>query len=151
MRKIKLSRQSWINKIRRKNLPAFTLAEILLVLAVVCFVTLLFSGQFSNTLAQVKGELFVLKFERALKDTQASSALLGQPKTIACQDERLIVAGKAAAVPDSVRLSNFSVTFDAKGENSSLQRISLDLPLAKQCWIYQMEMGSGKFKKSLKN
>ncbi|KZK37470.1 Late competence protein ComGD [Lactococcus cremoris] len=52
-------------------------------------------------------------------------------------------------MPQEVDCGTFLITFDEKGENSSLQKVSFYLPEEKKTIIYQLELGSGKFKKEV--
>lgn len=46
-------------------------------------------------------------------------------------------------------MSEFVVTFNDKGGNSSLTRININILPENKTIIYQMEMGSGKYKKTI--
>ncbi|MCT1186320.1 competence protein, partial [Lactococcus lactis] len=46
-------------------------------------------------------------------------------------------------------VKDFTVKFDDKGENSSLQKLTIFLPYEKKFITYQLEIGSGKFKKKI--
>ena len=138
-------------KMRRQSLAirAFTLAESLLVLSLICFVTILFAGGFGQVVRVVKGELFVLQFEHLLKETQADAAILGSSENFAVRDNDLFWERNELEIPEVARVDDFSLTFDGKGENSSLKKLKIFLPAEHKTVIYQMEMGSGKFKKSI--
>ena len=138
-------------KERRGNLQirAFTLLESLLVLGITAFLTLLFSAHLIQTVHLVKGELLLLQFENIYKDTQEDAALLGQTEILKSKATKLVCEHQEIIIPKEVEITDFSVKFNEKGENSSLQKLKIFLPYEKKTVIYQLEMGSGKFKKKI--
>ena len=126
---------------------AFTLLESLVVLGITSFVILLFSGGLAGTVHLIKGELFVLEFERAYQRAQADAGLMGQAEVLAVKNQVLICENEKIDLPKEVRCQDFRVVFNGAGENSTLQKLVLTLPYEKQTVIYQMEMGSGKYRK----
>lgn len=142
-----------ICKIKQKfvNFPirAFTLFETLLVLSVTSFLTLIFSSALTQTVHLVRGELFVLQFENDFKNTQEDAAFLEKSELLSFQNSVLKVEDETVKLPKEVQMTDFSIQFDAKGENSSLKKIRIFLPYAAKTVTYQLEMGSGKYKKTI--
>lgn len=128
---------------------AFTLLESLLVLLIVSFITLFFSAELTQTVHLFKGELFVLQFENLYKISQENAALQSSSKNLESKNGKLIYENKEIDIPKEVEMAEFLIKFDEKGENSSLQKIKVYLPYEKKTILYQMEMGSGKYKKKI--
>lgn len=98
-----------------------------------------------------KGELFVLQFENLYKISQENAALQSSSENLESKNGKLIYENKEIDIPKEVEMAEFLIKFDEKGENSSLQKIKVYLPYEKKTILYQMEMGSGKYKrKSIK-
>ncbi|QDK70051.1 competence type IV pilus minor pilin ComGD [Lactococcus protaetiae] len=142
MRKIREKHVNW-------QIRAFTLAESLLVLTVISFLTLIFSSVLTKTVHLVRGELFVLQFENLYKNTQEDAALLSTREDFGVSQSFLTYENHRLKIPDEVRISDFSIQFDEQGENSSLKKIKILLPDEQKTVSYQLEMGSGKFKKTV--
>lgn len=128
---------------------AFTLLESLLVLLIVSFITLFFSAELTQTVHLFKGELFVLQFENLYKMSQENAALQSSSENLESKNGKLIYENKEIDIPKEVEMAEFLIKFDEKGENSSLQKIKVYLPYEKKTILYQMEMGSGKYKKRI--
>ncbi len=141
------------NKINKKIVPSqikgFTLLEALLVLFITGFILGLFSSSLSKTVKLVKNELFILEFEKMYHSTQTDAAILGQPQTLRVKNKILSNDYSHFSVPDDIQMSEFVVTFNDKGGNSSLTRININILPENKTIIYQMEMGSGKYKKTI--
>lgn len=142
MLKIKMKRELW-------TIRGFTLLETLIVLSVTVLITLMFSINLESTLHRVKGELFILRFEHFYKITQEDAALFAEKESISVKNKRLYWEKEYIDLPQEVDCGTFLITFDEKGENSSLQKVSFYLPEEKKTIIYQLELGSGKFKKEV--
>lgn len=142
MLKIKMKRELW-------TIRGFTLLETLIVLSVTVLITLTFSINLESTLDRIKGELFILRFEHFYKITQEDAALFAEKESISVKNKRLYWEKECIDLPQEVDCSTFLITFDEKGENSSLQKVSFYLPEEKKTIIYQLELGSGKFKKEI--
>lgn len=142
MRKIREKHVNW-------QIRAFTLVESLLVLTVISFLTLIFSSVLTKTVHLVRGELFVLQFENLYKNTQEDAALLSTREDFGVSQSFLTYENHRLKIPDEVRISDFSIQFDEQGENSSLKKIKILLPDEQKTVSYQLEMGSGKFKKTV--
>ncbi|WP_213536859.1 competence type IV pilus minor pilin ComGD [Lactococcus nasutitermitis] len=142
-----------MQKIRERQqklqIRAFTLVESLLVLGITSFVIIVFSSSLLQTIHIVRGELFVLRFENLYQNAQEDAGLLGENETILAKNKSLFCENEKIEVPDEVQFNDFNITFNEKGENSSLKKIQLNLPYENKKIIYQLEMGSGKYKKSI--
>lgn len=138
-------------KMRRGRLEirAFTLLESLLVLSLTSFLMLLFSMNLTKTVHVVKGELFVLQFENLYKEVQGDAILLEQNKALTVKNGQLLYENQVITVPIEVEMNDFTFTFDKKGGNSSLQKFQIFMPYEKKTISYQLEIGSGKFKKKI--
>ena len=133
----------------KSQIRAFTLIESLLVLAITSFIIVLFSTSLSNVVHLVRGELFVAQFEQLYKNTQFQAAATGQKQALAVTSGQLSYLGKQLKVPTEVDFTPFSVKFDEAGNNSSLQKIKIYLPYEHKNVVYQLEIGSGKYKKTI--
>jgi competence protein ComGD len=134
----------------KSAIRAFTLLETLLVLAISSFVIIMFTVTVDNTIHIVRGELFVAQFEHSYKHTQFQAAATNQALTFSAANRILMVGEDAEIeVPEEAELNDFSVKFDAQGNNSSLKKITLKLPYERKSVTYQLEMGSGKYKKTI--
>ncbi|MCL2113085.1 MAG: competence protein [Streptococcaceae bacterium] len=111
--------------------------------------TLIFSSVLTKTVHLVRGELFVLQFENLYKNTQEDAALLSTREDFGVSQSFLTYENHRLKIPDEVRISDFSIQFDEQGENSSLKKIEILLPDEQKTVSYQLEMGSGKFKKTV--
>jgi len=131
------------------RIKAFTLLESLLVLSITSFLVLLFTGVTTKAVKVVRGELFVASFEQHYKDAQFLAGATGQPETIAAEGKNLTYGGQKMTIPEEVSLSTFSISFDKNGNNSSLKKIVLRLPEEGKTISYQLEMGSGKYQKTI--
>jgi len=131
------------------RIRAFTLIESLLTLFVVSGVLLLFSSNFTKIIHIAKGELFVLQFEQIYKDTQYDAGLENQSKILSVNDGQIFYKNKNISIPDEVKFDDFSIKFDSKAGNSSLQKIKIYLPYEEKTITYQLELGSGKYKKKI--
>ena len=131
------------------RIRAFTLLESLLVLFIVSFVLLLFTGSVKQSLHIVRGELFVLEFERLYIDTQHTAGLKGQRQSLQLVDKELRGDGRKIVLPVEVQMDEFSLVFDEKAGNSSLKKLKIYLPYQEKTISYQLELGSGKYKKTI--
>lgn len=142
-----------IRKILEKRdqlvIRAFTLLESLLVLMITSFVLLLFTGSITKIVHVVRGELFVVQFENNYKNVQFLATATRQPQLLSASGNKLIYGNKTNSIPPEVRIDAFSIKFDEKGNNSSLKKLNIFLPFEQKTISYQLEMGSGKYKKTI--
>lgn len=142
-----------IRKILEKRdqlvIRAFTLLESLLVLMITSFVLLLFTGSITKIVHVVRGELFVVQFENNYKNVQFLATATRQPQLLSASGNKLICGNKMNSIPPEVRIDAFSIKFDEKGNNSSLKKLNIFLPFEQKTISYQLEMGSGKYKKTI--
>ncbi|MFK4966007.1 competence type IV pilus minor pilin ComGD [Lactococcus garvieae] len=131
------------------RIKALTLLESLLVLFICSFVIFLFSGSVKQSVRIARAEIFILQFERLYKDTQRMAGLKGQQQTLGASDGALYSQEEMVKVPEEAEINDFSITFDQKSGNSSLQKITIFLPYQKKTISYQLEIGSGKYKKRI--
>ena len=140
-------------KSARFQIRAFTLLESLLVLFITGLVISLFSFSVGKTIKIVQGELFLVQFENAYKDAQYRASCQGEEFTFSCQNQRLYLGNlednSEIQVPSEAKVDDFSLTFDKYGNNSSLQKLIINLPYESRRVSYQLEMGSGKYKKTI--
>ncbi|MFV0556563.1 MAG: competence type IV pilus minor pilin ComGD [Lactovum sp.] len=137
-----------MKKLRLKN-KAFTVLESLLVLMISAFLLFSFSLSFENTLHVIKGELFVARFEQAYKDTQLQASALVEVRTFSVSNGILKAGDEKIEIPEEVLVSDFAIKFNKQGNNSSLKKITIYLPNQSKKITYQLEMGSGKYKKKI--
>jgi competence protein ComGD len=133
----------------KSAIKAFTILESLLVLAITSFVIILFSLTIGNTVHIVRGELFVAQFENSYKHTQLQAAATNQEKVFSASKRTLTAGDTIVEVPKEAELSSFSVKFDPRGNNSSMKKMTIKLPYQQKSITYQLEMGSGKYKKTI--
>lgn len=131
------------------RIKALTLLESLLVLFLCSSVLFLFSGSVKQSVRIARAEIFILQFERLYKDTQRMAGLKGQQQTLSASNGTLYSKEEVLKVPEEVEINDFSITFDQKSGNSSLQKITIFLPYQKKTISYQLEIGSGKYKKKI--
>jgi competence protein ComGD len=131
------------------QIRAFTLLESLLVLLISSFVLLLFAGSMTKVVHLARGALFMARFENNYKSTQFLATATTQPQQIAINKGKLTYASRTLSVPSEVEVADFTVKFDRSGNNSSLQKLKFYLPEMKQTIIYQLEIGSGKYRKTV--
>ncbi len=131
------------------RIKSFTLLESLLVLLICSFVLLLFTGSVKQSIHIVRAEIFVLQFERLYKDTQYIAGLKSQNQTLKSIKGTLSNQDEELKVPEGVEINDFSITFDQNAGNSSLQKITIYLPYQKKTISYQLQIGSGKYKKKI--
>ncbi len=77
------------------------------------------------------------------------AGLKGQQQTLSASNGTLYSQEEVLKVPEEVEINDFSITFDQKSGNSSLQKITIFLPYQKKNISYQLEIGSGKYKKKI--
>ena len=128
---------------------AFTVLEGLLVLFISSFILFLFTSNMKKTIQLVRGELFVLQFERLYKDTQHRAGLKNQSETLISQNGKISSKEEVIELPREAEINDFSITFDDKAGNSSLQKIIIYLPYQRKTISYQLEIGSGKYNKTI--
>lgn len=142
MQKIKM-------KLTSSLIKGFTLIEALLVLMITSFILLYFSSDLTKTLKFVQNQLFILTFENAYKDAQADAGLLGIRTSFSSKNEILMSRSEIINVPNEILIDDFNIIFNEKGENSSLSKIKIRIPLENKIITYQLEMGSGKYKETI--
>ena len=141
--------QNIVMNIVKLQIKAFTLLETLLVLMITSFLILLFSGTIGNTIHIIRGELFIARFENSYKNVQFQASADAQTLVFSASDQVLTVGAETVAIPEEAKVTDFSVKFDKYGNNSSLKKIIISLPYESKTVSYQMEMGSGKYKKTV--
>lgn len=130
------------------RIRAFTLLESLIVLSLTLFLLQLFAGAFSKSLHIVRGQLFLLSFEAAYRATQQEAVLRQREQRFDFKGGKFQAAVRLV-LPPEVKMEDFSIKFDEKGGNSSLKKLIVRLPHEKREVHYQLEIGSGKFKKKI--
>ncbi|OFI47489.1 hypothetical protein BG262_09750 [Floricoccus penangensis] len=134
----------------RFRISAFTLLESLMSLFVISFILIVFTISFTNKINIIKGELFILRFERIYRDTQFQSMVRKQSNNLEIVNKKLLYLGKEVEIPNQVEFVNsYNIRFSEDGGNSSLQKIEIYLPYTKKKLNYQLYVGSGKYKKSI--
>lgn len=131
------------------QIRSFTLLETLLVLGISSFIIVLFSFSMGKTVKIVKGELFVSQFENIYKNSQFRASAFREETILSAQGQQLKSGRDVIEVPEEAEISDFSIKFDKYGNNSSLKKIMIYLPDESKTVIYQLEIGSGKYKKTI--
>lgn len=134
----------------RYRIRAFTLLESLMSLFIMSIILIIFTTSFTNTINIIKGELFILRFERIYRDTQFQSMVRKQSNDLEIVNKKLLYLGREVEIPNQVEFTNsYNIRFSEDGGNSSLQKIEIYLPYTKKKLNYQLYVGSGKYKKSI--
>ena len=128
-----------MRNIQKKLVPlqikGFTLLESLLTLFITSFLLLAVSGSVRSSFEQVEEQIFFLEFEHQL-DMNFSR-------------ERISNGYNRLAVPRSIQApEDLTLHFDKAGGNSSLGKIVFQTK--KQTITYQLYLGNGKFKKTMR-
>ena len=129
------------------RIKALTLLESLLVLFLCSSVLFLFSGSVKQSVRIARAEIFILQFERLYKDTQRMAGLKGQQQTLSASNGTLYIQEEVLKVPEEVEINDFSITFDQKSGNSSLQKITIFLPYQKKTSLINWKLESGNIRK----
>lgn len=134
----------------RYRIRAFTLLESLMSLFIMSIILIIFTTSFTNTINIIKGELFILRFERIYRDTQFQSMVRKQSNDLEIVNKKLLYLGREVEIPDQVEfLNSYKIRFSEDGGNSSLQKIEIYLPYTEKKLNYQLYIGSGKYRKSI--
>ena len=128
------------------RIKALTLLESLLVLFLCSSVLFLFSGSAKQSVRIARAEIFILQFERLYKDTQRMAGLKGQ-QTLSASNGTLYSHEEVLKVPEEVEINDFSITFDQKSGNSSLQKITIFLPYQKKTSLINWKLEAGNIRK----
>lgn len=127
---------------------AFTLLESLVTLAVVALLTLSLSGSVTGIFQQVETNLFYIRFEYLYRDSQRLAAAEGTNVELQLTKDKISNGRTSIYIPESIHLDKRrTIVFDAKGGNSSLSKIRFSSN--KEVVTYQLNMGSGKYKKTV--
>ncbi|MDR0298651.1 MAG: type II secretion system GspH family protein [Streptococcaceae bacterium] len=137
-----------LKKLKKKSCSGFTLLETLLVLSITLFLVTMFSFTMTKSVHIVRGELFVAEFEEQYKNTQLRASAFRKELEFSASGNKLIAGGQVIKIPEEVKVDNFKIKFDKYGNNSSLAKLRLHLPCETKTISYQLEMGSGKYKKT---
>lgn len=134
-----------------RQIRAFTLLESLVTLSVSCLIILLFTNTYQDTLHAVRGQLFVLQFESKLKHQQAQAITRAETRSLSATDYVVKMNGQVLDTPKETLFSDFNITFKENGNIKSIKsaKIIITLPYEgnKQV-IYQLQLGSGQYKKT---
>ena len=119
-----------------------------MTLAVVAFLTLSLSGSVTGIFQQVETNLFYLRFEYLYRDSQRLAAAEGANVELQLTKDKISNGKSSLVIPKSIHLDKGqTLVFDAKGGNSSLTKIRFSSD--KEVVTYQLNMGSGKYKKTV--
>ena len=133
-----ITMRNMVAKAAQWPIRAFTLLESLVTLAVVAFLTLSLSGSVTGIFQQVETNLFYLRFEYLYRDSQR----------LAAAKDKISNGKSSLVIPKNIHLDKGqTLVFDAKGGNSSLTKIRFSSD--KEVVTYQLNMGSGKYKKTV--
>ena len=116
--------------------------------AVVAFLTLSLSGSVTGIFQQVETNLFYLRFEYLYRDSQRLAAAEGSNVELQLSKDKISNGKSSLVIPKNIHLDKGqTLVFDAKGGNSSLTKIRFSSD--KEVVTYQLNMGSGKYKKTV--
>jgi competence protein ComGD len=121
--------------------PAFTLMESLIVLALISGLLISMGGRYQQTVEKIAAETYLLEFEDTYQTTQRRALLTGQVQTL---DVSAFPKSKVVEL-----IQGAVVRFDHEGNNSDLQKIVFYIPSQQKTVAYQVQMGSGRYKKEI--
>ena len=134
-----------------RRIRAFTLLEALVTLSVSCLIILLFTNTYQDTVHAVRGQLFVLQFENKLKHQQAQAITRAETRSLSATNHVVKMNDQVLETPKETLFSDFNITFKENGNIKSIKaaKIIITLPYEgdKQI-IYQLQLGSGQYKKT---
>ena len=140
-----ITMRNMVAKAAQWPIRAFTLLESLVTLAVVAFLTLSLSGSVTGIFQQVETNLFYLRFEYLYRDSQRLAA---SNVELQLAKDKISNGKSSLVIPKNIHLDKGqTLVFDAKGGNSSLTKIRFSSD--KEVVTYQLNMGSGKYKKTV--
>lgn len=97
---------------------------------------------------QVETNLFYLRFEYLYRDSQRLAAAEGSNVELQLAKDKISNGKSSLVIPKNIHLDKGqTLVFDAKGGNSSLTKIRFSSD--KEVVTYQLNMGSGKYKKTV--
>ena len=106
------------------------------------------SGSVTAVFRQVENQLFYLRFEYLYRDSQRLAQAQGKPIELSLSSDKVTNGQTTLALPKDITLDQSRrLIFDAKGGNSSLVKITFTSD--KEVVSYQLNMGSGKYKKTV--
>lgn len=133
---------------KRYRIKGFTLLESLLVLVVISFLTLALSGSVTSSFKAVEEKLFFLNFEQLYLDCQKLSSSQQEPVELYVTSHYISNGYQQLTLPSTVQvLEGQVIEFSANGGNSSLSK--LQFQTASVQVTYQLQLGSGKYKKTI--
>ena len=143
-----ITMRNMVVKAAQWPIRAFTLLESLMTLAVVVFLTLSLSGSVTGILQQVEINLFYLRFEYLYRDSERLASAEGSNVELQLTKDKVSNGRSSLLIPKSIHLDKGqTLVFDAKGGNSSLTKIRFSSD--KEVVTYLLNMGSGKYKKTI--
>lgn len=136
--------------LRRYRIKAVTLLESLLVLFLVSLLALSLSGTVHGTFQRVEESLFFMGFEHLYQDSQSLSVSQQAPVRLVYQSGQLTNGYQSLAVPDGIDvMTDLDLAFSDTGGNSSLKKLVFHT--ATEQVTYQLYIGSGRYKKTVKS
>lgn len=135
---------------RRYRIKAFTLLESLLVLFLMTLLTLSLSGAIRGTFQRVEASLFFMGFEHLYQDSQSLSISQQVPVRLYYHSGKITNGYQSLVVPDRLDMvTDLDLAFSDTGGNSSLTKLVFQTE-AEQV-TYQLYIGSGRYKKTVKS
>jgi competence protein ComGD len=115
--------------------------ESLIVLALISGLLLSLGGRYQQTVEKIAAETYLLEFEDYYRTVQRRALLTGQSQSL---NVATFPTNKAVQI-----LQAPEIIFDTKGNNSALQKIVFYIPSQSQTVVYQIQMGSGQYRKEV--
>ncbi|WP_159560370.1 competence type IV pilus minor pilin ComGD [Streptococcus halichoeri] len=129
------------------QLPAFSLAESLVVLLVITSMTLLIPGPWHDLHARVEEQLFFLSFEQCYRHAQKMAVLSQSQGEFVVEDRAVTFEGRKLTLPRTVIVKKpMLLRLNTLGGHHSLGKIQFLTP--HQEISYQLMLGSGNYKKT---
>ena len=136
-------------KLVQLQIKGFTLLESLLTLFMTSLLLLAVSGSVRSSFEQVEQQIFFLEFEHFYRESQKLSSSAQIQLDMNFSRERISNGYSHLAVPRSIQApEGLTLHFDRAGGNSSLGKVVFQTN--KQTITYQLYLGNGKFKKTMR-
>ncbi len=136
-------------KLAQLQIKGFTLLESLLTLFMTSLLLLAVSGSVHSSFEQVEQQIFFLEFEHFYRESQKLSSAAQSQLAMNFSRERISNGYNHVAVPRSIQApEDLTLHFDKAGGNSSLGKVVFQTN--KQTITYQLYLGNGKFKKTMR-
>lgn len=134
----------------RLQIKAFTLVETLLTLMIVSFIYLGLSGSIKTSFQQVEEKVFFAEFEHLYQESQKIALAKQTELDLEVSASEIRTPYQTVSIPASVSVQDpKTIQLDRAGGNSSLA--NLHFTTQRGVVTYQLSLGNGKIKKSIRS